>query len=188
MPVFAYDDKQLLSLNSANIVIPRIEGLPIKYVLAILNSSVCTYFLVKRYNSLKILRSHLEEIPIPVVPKEQYEPIIELVDKLLNLSSELNNVRIGVCDFKAAERVANREHEEHKDSDDALSYRSKLDEASLAAKQAELDGEVKSVKLKEQLSATYNVLDEMIFKLYHLNDKYIATIKKGIAEKNKFLF
>lgn len=188
VPVFAYDDKQLLSLNSANIVIPRIEGLPIKYVLAILNSSVCTYFLVKRYNSLKILRSHLEEIPIPVVPKEQYEPIIELVDKLLNLSSELNNVRIGVCDFKAAERVANREYEEHKDSDDALSYRSKLDEASLAAKQAELDGEVKSVKLKEQLSATYNVLDEMIFKLYHLNDKYIATIKKGIAEKNKFLF
>lgn len=84
VPVFTYDDKQTLSLNSCNILIPKIEGLGIKYILAILNSSVTAYFLIKRFNALKLLRSHLEQVPIPVVSKERQAPIIKMVDELLN--------------------------------------------------------------------------------------------------------
>lgn len=36
-PVFAYDDKQLLSLNSCNILIPHVSGIDMKYILAVLN-------------------------------------------------------------------------------------------------------------------------------------------------------
>lgn len=47
VPVFTYDDHQTLSLNSCNIVIPEIDGLEMKYILAILNSSVAAYFISK---------------------------------------------------------------------------------------------------------------------------------------------
>ena len=69
VPVFTYDDQQTLSLNSCNIVIPEIDGIEMKYVLAILNSSVASYFVTKKFNSIKLLRSHIEQIPIPIVSK-----------------------------------------------------------------------------------------------------------------------
>lgn len=84
VPVFTYDNKQTLSLNSCNILIPQIEGLHTKYILAILNSSVATFFLSKKFRFLKLLRSHLEQLPIPMVDKSIQEQIIEKVDNLLH--------------------------------------------------------------------------------------------------------
>ena len=94
--VFAYDDKQTLTLNSCNILIPKIKGLDIKYILAILNSDIAQFYFEKKFNSLKVLRSHLEQIPIPYVDKQLQKPIIDLVNKILsqknnnNLITELN--------------------------------------------------------------------------------------------------
>lgn len=65
--VFAYDDRQILSLNSCNIVIPRLDGIPVKYVLAVLNSRTAQYYFKKKFNSVKILRSHIQQIPIPLI-------------------------------------------------------------------------------------------------------------------------
>ena len=89
MPVFTYDDKQTLSLNSCNILIPKIEGLHIKYILAILNSTVATFFLSKKFRFLKLLRSHLEQLPIPLVDMATQEQIIEKVDHLLSSKENL---------------------------------------------------------------------------------------------------
>lgn len=81
--VFAYDNQQTLSLNSCNILIPKIEGLSVKYILAVLNSRVAQYFFKKTFNSVKVLRSHIEQIPIPFVTREQQEPIIKNVETIL---------------------------------------------------------------------------------------------------------
>lgn len=92
VPVFAYDDKQTLSLNSCNILIPQIEGANIKYVLAILNSSVAAYFISKRYNSVKLLRSHIESLPIPMVGAEKQSEIIKKVDHIMNSSENISGL------------------------------------------------------------------------------------------------
>ncbi len=81
--VFAYDDKQTLSLNSANIVIPKIEGLNIKYILAVLNSRVIQYYFNHKFKSVKILRSHIESLPIPFLEEENQVKIIKKVDHIL---------------------------------------------------------------------------------------------------------
>ncbi len=86
--IFAYDDKQSLSLNSCNIVIPRIEGISIKYILAVLNSSAAEFVFEKVYNSVKVLRSHIEGIPIPVASDELTRRILEITDKLITLKDE----------------------------------------------------------------------------------------------------
>lgn len=83
--IFAYDNTGLLSLNSCNILIPQFEELSIKYVLAVLNSSVAQFFFEKTFRSVKVLRSHLEQIPIPLADKETQEEIIALVEQLMHL-------------------------------------------------------------------------------------------------------
>ena len=81
--VFAYDDHQTLSLNSCNLVIPHIKGLSIKYILAILNSRIAQFYFKKRFNSIKVLKSHIEQIPIPYIQKNQQEEILKYVEILL---------------------------------------------------------------------------------------------------------
>lgn len=81
--VFAYDDKQTLSLNSCNIVIPKIAFLKTKYILAILNSRIAQFIYKKEFNSLKVLRSHIEALPIPVISENLQDEIIELITPLI---------------------------------------------------------------------------------------------------------
>lgn len=86
--VFAYDDRQTLSLNSCNIVIPHIEGLSIKYIMAILNSRVAQFYFKKKFNSVKVLRSHIEQIPIPFVNKRKQNQMIAYIDQMFASSQD----------------------------------------------------------------------------------------------------
>ena len=81
--VFAYDDTGMLSLNSCNILIPQIPGLSIKYVLAVLNSSVAQFIYSKRFGSVKVLRSHIEQIPIPIVDDNKQKELIAHVNDII---------------------------------------------------------------------------------------------------------
>ena len=92
VPVFAYDDGQRLSLNSANILIPEIPGLRMRYVLAILNSSAAAFWLAKRFRSVKMLRSYLEALPIPVVPDEVQESVVRKVEHIMSADGGAEDV------------------------------------------------------------------------------------------------
>jgi hypothetical protein len=86
--IFAYDSNKTLSLNSCNILIPTFKDLDIKYVLAILNSSVAQFVFNKQFSSIKVLRSHIESIPIPECSKLDQQKIIKYVDKILICESD----------------------------------------------------------------------------------------------------
>lgn len=90
--VFAYDDQQTLSLNSCNIVIPQVPNLAIKYILAILNSRAASYYFVKMCSSIKVLRSHIEQIPIPIVAEDKQQQIIAMVDKLIAREEDKSHI------------------------------------------------------------------------------------------------
>lgn len=82
--VFAYDNKQTLSLNSCNIVIPKLPTLNIKYVMSILNSRIAQFIFKKEFNSIKVLRSHIESIPLPIITQQEQTDFIKLADLLIN--------------------------------------------------------------------------------------------------------
>lgn len=86
--VFAYDDKQTLSLNSANILIPKIENYPIKTILALLNSSLYQFLYQKKFGAIKILRSDIEKLPMPILEENRHKEIEKLVHKLLDSTQE----------------------------------------------------------------------------------------------------
>ena len=81
--VFAYDDKQRLTLNSANIVIPKIKEYPIKVILALFNSSLYQFLFQKKFSSIKVLRSHIEELPLPLWSDAVFFKIEKMVNKAI---------------------------------------------------------------------------------------------------------
>ena len=78
--VFAYDDRQRLSLNSANVLIPRIPGMSIKVALAFLNSDVFQYIFMKKFSTHKVLRGDLEKLPFPDIDAKTHGLIEYLAD------------------------------------------------------------------------------------------------------------
>ncbi len=81
--VFAYDDKQRLFLNSANILIPKLEEYSIKDVMAFLNSTLFQYIYKMKFNELKVLKGNLLELPFPfILPNGKLtdDKIFELYD------------------------------------------------------------------------------------------------------------
>ena len=81
---FTYDDKQRLFLNSANILIPDVEGMSVKTVLAFLNSTLFNFLYVKRFNDLKILKGNLSTLPFPKISTDDNQKLSALVDLALN--------------------------------------------------------------------------------------------------------
>ena len=80
---FTYDDKQRLFLNSANILIPEVDGMSTKTVLALLNSSLFNFLYVKKFNDLKILKGNLSALPFPKITSQQDKQLTALVDRVL---------------------------------------------------------------------------------------------------------
>ncbi len=81
---FAYDDQQTLTLNSANILIPEVPGISIKYVMALLNSRPIQFYFQKKFSSLKVLRSHVEQLPLPRPPSKMSGDLKAIVATLLS--------------------------------------------------------------------------------------------------------
>ena len=82
-PVFAYDDRQRLSLNSANILIPKVKGYSALYILAVLNSPVLSFYYTHTCKNMKVLRSEIERLPIAKCDPATEREISELAKKIL---------------------------------------------------------------------------------------------------------
>ena len=110
--VFAYDDKQQLTLNSANIVTPRIPNYPIKVIAALLNSSLYQFIFQKKFSSIKVLRSHIEQMPLPLWNKETFSEIIKMVVEIIEgkcCFEELDNYIMEKFNLSSKERNYIRE-------------------------------------------------------------------------------
>lgn len=81
-PVVAYDDKQCLCLNSANILIPQLDTISVKSVAALLNSTLYHYYYSLKYSDIKVLKSNLQELPFPKLTSKQDEDLAALVSEI----------------------------------------------------------------------------------------------------------
>ncbi|OEH84939.1 hypothetical protein BHU72_07035 [Desulfuribacillus stibiiarsenatis] len=92
--IFAYDNQQRVSLNSANLLIPKLEGYSILYILAVLNSRAAQFFYQKTFSSIKVLRNHIESIPIPPCDFTIMEEIEHNIRTLLNTEDAIERLLI----------------------------------------------------------------------------------------------
>ena len=100
---FTYDDKQRLFLNSANILIPKVDGMSTKTVLAFLNSSLFNFLYVKRFDDIKILKGNLSALPFPKITPTMNEQLTAWVDEALKGSvdavAEIDNMIFALYQF-----------------------------------------------------------------------------------------
>lgn len=78
-PIVAYDDKQCLCLNSANILIPELDSIAVKSVAALLNSTLYHYYYTKKFSDIKVLKGNLQALPFPKLTAEQDRKLSDLV-------------------------------------------------------------------------------------------------------------
>ena len=104
-PVFAYDDTGLLSLNSANIMIPKVPKYTALYILCVLNSPVISYYYKSSFKNMKVLRSAIEALPIPVCDAKTIEEITELAKELL---SSIKDTRSESNKFSVSTSIADK--------------------------------------------------------------------------------
>ena len=80
--VFALDNEWVFSLNSANIVIPKIDY-PIKVILALFNSELYQIVFQNKFKSIKVLKQHIQQLPLPILETQHIKNIEKMVDKIL---------------------------------------------------------------------------------------------------------
>lgn len=81
--VFAYDNTKSLFLNSANILIPSVDTMSMKTVMAYLNSELFQYLYSKMFGQVKILKGNLMLLPFPKITQKQNNEILEIINELL---------------------------------------------------------------------------------------------------------
>lgn len=86
--VFAYDDEGSLFLNSANILIPKIQGYGIKSALALLNSKLFSFIHFKKSGQIKILKGNLLQLPFPPITPRQNDHLTRLADEVLRTKTQ----------------------------------------------------------------------------------------------------
>jgi len=110
-PVVAYDDKQCLCLNSANILIPDLDGIAVKSVAALLNSSLYHYYYSMKFPDIKVLKGNLQALPFPKLTAEQDRELSDLVTtvQLVGYSEEyqrhLDNAVYSIFGITPSEQV-----------------------------------------------------------------------------------
>ena len=87
---FAYDDTEVLFLNSANILIPKIPNMSIKTVMAFLNSDLFKFVYMTIFGDVKILKSNLCSLPFPEISKDDDLSITQYVDMIIAGKDEAN--------------------------------------------------------------------------------------------------
>ena len=92
--IFAYDNHKRLTLNSANILIPEVPDYPIKVIAGLFNSSLYQFLFQKKFSSIKVLRSHIEELPLPLWDKKTFSKIIKLVDRVMQNQNKFQELDI----------------------------------------------------------------------------------------------
>ena len=91
--VCVLDNSSHLFLNSANLFIS--ETYPMETITAFFNSDIYTFIFRKKFHSKKVLKSHLQNLPLPVLPVNTHKHIKDIYNKIIN---ENNGKR---ADFQA---------------------------------------------------------------------------------------
>jgi methylase of polypeptide subunit release factors len=81
--VFSLDNESSYTLNSANIIIPKVDY-PIMTILALFNSRLFNKIFKKKFNSIKVLKSHIQSLPLPIISHELHREIETLIEKVLH--------------------------------------------------------------------------------------------------------
>ncbi len=95
----AYDEENLYCYNSTNMIINKVGGYPLKYLLVLLNSRLINYYYKNVFSmnsnlTVNITQGYLSQIPIHIPSKVEEQEIIALANRMLVLQKKLYQIEI----------------------------------------------------------------------------------------------
>lgn len=78
-----YDKEKFYNLNRISNIVSTREDYSLKYIHALLNSSLLDYYFNSVFNEYEVKPVHLSQLPIKKLSTDQQQPFISLVDEIL---------------------------------------------------------------------------------------------------------
>jgi hypothetical protein len=91
--VATFDDLKFYNRHNFNNIIAKDANYDLKYVLALLNSSLLNLWFARRFDNVNINPDYVRQLPIPPADAATQARFIVQVDRLLELHAELNALR-----------------------------------------------------------------------------------------------
>lgn len=82
-----------LFLNSANFFIPQFDY-PWETIVALFNSDLYAFLFQKKFDSVKVLRQHLEQLPLPLFTQQQHKQIYNLYLQIADCREQSNKITL----------------------------------------------------------------------------------------------
>ena len=97
-------EKGELPLNSANALIPK-NDYPLETIVILFNSRLYSFLYKKKFDSLKILKSHIIQLPLPVLTSEEHGKFKKMYDKIISSKNKIDEYKATIK--KADDEVFN---------------------------------------------------------------------------------
>ncbi len=125
VPIAALDTKRYYSLNTIYNLTSLQSGFNYRYILALINSKLAGFYWKANFSDSKLLfpkvkKAYLDQLPIHLAQESEQQPIIKLVDRML----ELNNRLVELGEKQSSERYELEEERKRTDEQiDGLVYK-----------------------------------------------------------------
>ena len=191
--IATYTDEIYL-FNTSNIAVIKREDsdIALKYVAALLNSSLLSYYFVKKTAKAerklfpKIILNDLRLFPIKDIAPERQQPFIVHTDKMLSLNADMSARRVRfqnlLSDNLNGAKISDKRFDDLVDFRDFLDELKKQKRSIPHGEQEEwretfLGIKRKIASLREEIRQTDAEIDRMTYELYELNEEEIAIVE-----------
>jgi len=187
--VATLDDEQYLCTNTLRIGILKNNKFSLKFILALLNSSLINFLFLKLFLNKDIYAFQLQKIPIKQISLESQQSFVENVHLMLYLNKNLQEVSTKfIRSLKrelSLENIQNKLHCWYQ-----LSYADFLKELKkqkvelTLSQKAEWEGyfeqeQSKVLSIQQRIDTTDKEIDKMVYQLYGLSDEEIEIVERG---------
>lgn len=183
--------------NRSNIAINEKEdfNFSLKYILGLLNSKLFSFYFIKntaksvRKMFPKLILLDLRKFPIKITNEEKKKLIIELVDRNLELNSELfdfsNKFARSILNNTAIDKLSNKLTEFYKYDFKTFLDELKKKKVTLSLKEQDEweeyfnEHKQKILELQYQIDQTDKEIDQLVYQLYGLTEEEIKIVEES---------
>lgn len=95
--ICALDENNSLVLNSANLFIPY--NYPMETIVCLFNSSIYTFIFRKKFHSTKVLKSHIQSMPLPNYSEADHSRFKILYNEICNGTIRQDDIDLEICKY-----------------------------------------------------------------------------------------
>lgn len=193
--IFTFDNEQYFALNTIVVVNLREKVIiPLKALLAILNSKLLNYYYTNKYKSTKTVFSEIQArtvklLPIPNILENESNYLLEKADQMLSLNKELQEISPKF--HRTLERKFELETLPKKLQEwyelNFAEFVKELGKKKIKLSLSEegewedyfLQEQQKALEIKAKIEATDKEIDQMVYELYGLTPEEIEIVENS---------